>query len=164
MQEDVENRTVALVINASRLSSQVLRAAILKVLQEIKKSRDHPPKVPRGKQSVKKLIGQNAGVSTIELADQKVKSFERVARKYGLDFAVKKDNSGEKPKFVVFFKGRDADALTAAFTEYTSKVMKQDKRPSLLKQLETFKQIVKDRISHKAPLPSMEQPLKEPSR
>lgn len=99
------------------------------------------PEKPTGKQTVKQLIGQNQGVSNIEITDSNIKSFERVARKYGVDFAVKKDRSVSPPKYLVFFKGRDADALTAAFREYTAKEVKrasQDK-PSVLEQLRALK-------------------------
>ena len=99
------------------------------------------PEKPTGKQTVKQLIGQNQGVSNIEITDSNIKSFERVARKYGVDFALKKDKSGDIPKYLVFFKARDADALTAACREYTAKEVKrasQDK-PSVLEQLRALK-------------------------
>lgn len=43
-----------------------------------------------GKMSVKKLVGQGMGASSIEVTDNNIKSFERVARKYNVDFAVKR--------------------------------------------------------------------------
>ena len=152
MQEEVENRAVTLVISATKLTGRLLKAAILKYLasrkeKRLQKARAAPEK-PTGKQTVKQLIGQNQGVSNIEITDSNIKSFERVARKYGVDFALKKDKSGDKkdrsvspPKYLVFFKGRDADALTAAFREYTAKEVKrasQDK-PSVLEQLRALK-------------------------
>ena len=89
----------------------------------------------------KQLIGQNQGVSNIEITDSNIKSFERVARKYGVDFALKKDKSGDIPKYLVFFKARDADALTAAFKEYTAKEVRRASkdRPSVLEQLRALK-------------------------
>ena len=145
MQEEVENRTVTLVISATKLTGRVLKAAVAKFLAHQKakiaeKKRAGPVK-PTGKQTVKQLIGQDQGVSNIEITDSNIKSFERVARKYGVDFAVKKDRSVSPPKFLVFFMGRDADALTAAFREYTAKEVKrasQDK-PSVLEQLRALK-------------------------
>ena len=145
MQEEVENRTVTLVISATKLTGRVLKAAVAKFLAHQKakiaeKKRAGPVK-PTGKQTVKQLIGQNQGVSNIEITDSNIKSFERVARKYGVDFAVKKDRSVSPPKYLVFFKGRDADALTAAFREYTAKEVRrasQDK-PSVLEQLRALK-------------------------
>ena len=61
----------------------------------------------KGKQSVKELVGQGAGVTNIEISDKNIKSFESIARKYGVDFAVKKDNTEKPPKYLVFFKGRE---------------------------------------------------------
>ncbi|NCD09876.1 MAG: PcfB family protein [Negativicutes bacterium] len=153
MQEEVVNRTVALAVNSSRMTTHVLKAALIKLLAEMKRSRDSPLQIPHGKQTVKALIGQNAGVSNIEITDKNIKSFEQVARKYGVDYALKKDNTGDKPKYLVFFKARDADALTAAFTEYTAKVLKKDKQPSILEQLAKFKILVQakviDRVKNK---------------
>ena len=77
------------------------------------------------------------GASTIEINDPSIKDFERIARKYGVDYAIKKCK-GDKPKYMVFFKGRDADALTAAFSEYTDKRVKRQERPSVLKVLHKF--------------------------
>ena len=67
----------------------------------------------------------NQGISNIEITDPSIKEFEKIARKYGVDYAVKNDRSSSPPKYLIFFKGRDADALTAAFTEYTSKKVKK---------------------------------------
>ena len=78
-----------------------------------------------------------------------IKEFEKIARKYGVDYAVKKDRSTSPPKYLIFFKGRDADALTAAFTEYTSKKVKKaekTERPSVLAKLSQFKEMVKNAV------------------
>ena len=139
MQEEVEQRTVALTVNTFKLTGRVLKAAISKYLDYHKeKARDGPVK-PCGKQSVKQLMGQNQGVSNIEITDSNIKDFERIARKYGVDFALKKDKTGEIPKYLVFFKARDGDALTAAFKEYTAKTDRNKERPSVLKKLKEAK-------------------------
>ena len=129
MQEEVENRSVTLAISATKLSARVA-----------------PEKIPHGKQTVKELVGQNQGVSNIEVTDGNIKSFERVARKYGVDYAVKKDSSVSPPKWLVFFKARDADALTAAFTEFAAKTVKREQRPSVLQTLAKFKEMLKDTV------------------
>ena len=67
--------------------------------------------------------------------DPEIKNFERIARKYGVDYAVKKVKTDDKPKYVIFFKARDADALTQVFTEYTRKSVEKEKRPSVLEKL-----------------------------
>lgn len=133
MQEEVESRSLTLAINTAKLTGRTLKSAISKLLAYRKNKKAVKAYVhPQGKQSVKKLIGQNQGVSSIELADGSIRDFEHVARKYGVDFAIKKDKTGEKPRYLVFFKARDADALTAALKEYAGK---KERRPSVLKKL-----------------------------
>ena len=153
MQEEVENRTVSLAIRSSKLTADVVKKAITKYLAYRKeKTKAKAVMKPTGKQTVKELIGQNQGVSNIEITEKNIKGFDRVARKYGVDYAVKKDTSGEIPKYLVFFKARDADALTAAFTEFASKEKNREK-PSVIKHLRDLKapEIAKDaqRVRHK---------------
>jgi len=101
------------------------------------------PHFHHGKQTVKQLVGQGVGVQNTEITNKNIKSFEHIARKYGVDYALKKDPSAGK--YLVFFKARDADALNAAFAEYTAKTLKRGKRkPSLLAQLNHFKEVVKN--------------------
>ena len=149
MQEEVENRTLTLIVSGTKFTGRLLKAAITKYMAHRKqKSRDSPV-IPKGKQTVKQLVGQNQGVSNIEITDPSIKEFEKIARKYGVDYAVKKDRSTSPPKYLIFFKGRDADALTAAFTEYTGKKVKKaekTERPSVLAKLNQFKELVKNAV------------------
>lgn len=144
MQEEVESRTVTLAISTTRMTANVLKSAISKYLayrkeKKVEKARAGPVK-PCGKQTVKQLVGQNEGVANIEITDKNIRDFDRVARKYGVDYALKKDKSGEIPKYLVFFKARDGDALTAAFKEYTAKTERKKERPSVLQTLRRLKE------------------------
>lgn len=159
MQEEVENRSVALAINSTKLTARVLKAAILKYLAARKNKKLSTPDIPHGKQSVKDLAGQNQGLSNIEVTNKNIKSFERVAKKYGVDFAIKKDKTVTPPKYLVFFKGRDADAITAAFTEFTAKTVKKAERPSVLAQLKKFTEFVKNTVTDRVKNRNKEQSL-----
>jgi hypothetical protein len=144
LQEEVESRTVTLAISTTRMTANVLKSAISKYLayrkeKKVEKARAGPVK-PCGKQTVKQLVGQNEGVANIEITDRNIRDFDRVARKYGVDYALKKDKSGEIPKYLVFFKARDGDALTAAFKEYTAKTERKKERPSVLQTLRRLKE------------------------
>ena len=155
MQEEVENRTLTLIVSGTKFTGRLFKAAISKYMAhrrekklEKQRSRDSPV-TPKGKQTVKQLIGQNQGVSNIEINDPSIRDFERIARKYGVDYAVTKDRSASPPKYLIFFKARDADALTAAFSEYTQrKVKKADRseRPSVLAKLAQFKELLKNTV------------------
>ena len=50
-----------------------------------------------GRQSIKTLIKQGQGVSSIPLADEGLRDFQKIARKYGVDFAVVRDREKSPP-------------------------------------------------------------------
>ena len=133
MQEELEQKSVAISIKAGKLTANLLKKALEKALAEMTKSQKNP-KIYKGKQSVKHLVRQG-----------NIKSFERVARKYGVDFALKKDTTSQPPRYLVFFKSRDADALTAAFAEYSGKVVKRQsqEKPSVCRQLTQLQEVVR---------------------
>lgn len=143
MHEEVNQKTIALTVKTAKLTASVLKKALEKFLQS-QKNKDN--KHYKGKQSVMHLVGQNAGVSNIEITDGNIKSFEKIAKKYSVDFAVKKDKTETPPKYIVFFKGRDVDVLTQAFKEYVHKEMKLKEKPSIKKQLNEYREIIKNNL------------------
>ena len=132
MQEEVIQKTIAISIQAGKLTASVLQKALKKLLAAGKNKLRQPH---RGKQTLRQLMKQNTGVSNIEITNDNIKAFEQTAKKYGIDFALKKDISVEPPRYMVFFKGRDADVLTAAFKEFTARNLDREKKPSIRKLL-----------------------------
>lgn len=98
MQEEVTQKTIALTFKTARLTTDVLMRA-MKMYLEHQKHRQPA----HGKISVKKLLAQNQGAKSIEIKDENIKSFSRIARKYNVDFSVKRDKTAEPPKYLVFF-------------------------------------------------------------
>lgn len=148
MQEEVENRTITLSVNATKMTGRVLKEALRKYLAYQKaKSQGKSTKdvKPTGKQTVKQLVGQNQGVTNVEIEDKSIKDFERIARKYGVDYAIKKDKTSDVPRYLIFFKARDGDALNAAMNEYAQKQLTKKTKPSLLKKLKSLGDLVKSR-------------------
>lgn len=140
MQEDIENRVVNLAISTGRLSMRTIEIGVRAYLNHrYKRNIAKVSDIPHGKQTVKQLIGQNQGVSTMEINDKNIKVFQRIAKKYGVDFAVQKDKTAVTPNYLVFFKARDTDALEAVLKEYTAYTLNQKNRTSILKKLEQFK-------------------------
>lgn len=137
MQDEVNEKTIALYIKTGKLTAQTLQKAMKAILSKGKKPLSKPP---QGKQSLKQLMKQNAGVSNIEITKDNIKAFESTAKKYGIDFALKKDSTETPPRYLVFFKGRDADALTAAFKEFSAKKLTQEQKPSIRKLIVSLKE------------------------
>lgn len=132
MQEEVTNRTVNLAISTTKLTGRAIVKGIRMYLNHRAKVKG---RTPHGKQTVKELIGQNQGIASIPIPNSELKSFERVAKKYGVDFAIRKDNSMEPPRYTVFFKAHDEAALSAVCKEYAAQTVSKQKRPSVLQAL-----------------------------
>ena len=146
MQEEIENRTVNLAISTTKLTARGIIRLAAKGLAYIKrKSREAALKneKPDGRQTIQQLIGQNQGVTNIDISQTDLKGFEKYAHKYGVDYAITKDKSVFPPKYLVFFKARDADAMTAAFNAYSAEVLAKSKRPSTLSKLHKLIDAVK---------------------
>ena len=148
MQEEVNEKTVSLCITGGKVTVRLLKQAMMRFLAAIEKEKAEkarkqqvkgpPDKDYHGKQSLKKLAQQNVQLSNIEITDNNIKDFEKVAKKYGIDFSLKRDKSVDPPRYFVFFKARDVDVMTAAFREYAGVELKkkQAKKPSVRKKLQ----------------------------
>lgn len=137
MQDEINEKVVALSVKGAKLTAETLQKAIKAMLAQAKKQQE---KQPHGKQTLKQLAKQNAGLSNIEITEGNIKAFEQTAKKYGIDFALKKDSTEIPPRYLVFFKGRDADALTAAFKEFSAKKLTQEQKPSIRKLIVSLKE------------------------
>lgn len=147
MQDEVNEKTVSLCIRCGKVTANLLKAAMKKALVKMEQEKqklkgqkqpkqDKEDKTYKGKQSMDKLMKQNVQLSNIEITDGNIKSFERVAKKYSIDFSLKKDVNADPPRYYVFFKARDVDVMTAAFKEYTGQSLNKDKKPSVRKKLQ----------------------------
>ena len=150
VQEDVENKSVQLAIRTGKVTVRTIIRGLIAWYRhhERKKAVNRMAKDEvKGKQSVKELIGQGQGVSSMEVGDSGIRDFKKIANKYGVDFAIVKDKDVDPPKYTVFFKAKDADAITQVLKEYAVKQTKkkeraEKERPSILKKLQKFKEKV----------------------
>lgn len=132
MQEEIEKKTIALSVQTGKMTGSVLQSAIREYLNH---RRNKSPTVYKGKQSIKHLVEQGAALQSIDITDKNIKSFESVAKKYGVDYALKKDNSRNPPRYIVFFKSSNVDVITSAFNEYAHKNLQRQNKPSIRKTL-----------------------------
>ena len=144
MQEEVTEKTIALCIKGGKITAQILKAALLKLLSKMEKKKQQAKGEKSqceksGKQSIKSLQKSGAQITNIVVTDNNIKSFDRVARKYGIDYSLKKVEQDGKTEYMVFFKAKDVDVMTAAFKEYTSETLKKQKRESVRQKLEKMK-------------------------
>ena len=153
--DEINEKNIVLIIKGGKLTGKALAKAIEAFLDGSKKlgKKLATPKNMggKGKQTVRQLTRQGIGVSNIEVTDKNIKSFEGVARKYGVDFALRRDVSEKPLKWLVFFKSRDADALMAAFKEFSAKQLRKTaEKPSVIEEMGNMRAKVKSQAKDKA--------------
>lgn len=136
MHEEVNREALQLVGKVGKLTAEEIKKALDKLIATLKEQAKTPT-VVHGEQSLKQLSAQNAGLSSMELKDPNLRQLNREMKKCGIDFAPVKTGKGE---YLLFFKGRDADAMTHAFNQYTKKLVKQAEKPSVRKTLSNLKE------------------------
>lgn len=153
MQEEVNDKTIALCVRTGRMTADLLKQSMMMVLREkYYRSRygvnrkEQPEVTVHGKKSMNELMSEGSEITNIEITDSNIKSFEKVARKYSIDYSMKKDSSMEPPRYMVFFRARDVDVMTAAFKEYTGLSMNKDQEKSVTRKLQ---KALEKTISHR---------------
>jgi hypothetical protein len=146
MQEEIEHKTVNLAISTTKLSARTLLRGMQFLLRQYDKH------ASQGKQSMKRLVRQNRGVTNVEIQKTGIKDFDRYAKRYHIDYSIQKDLSCKPPRYLVFFKAPDAEAFHSAFKEYSASLLNKDKRPSVLAKLHELVQAAAElpgKVRHK---------------
>ena len=137
MQEEVDQKTIALSMKTGKFTAQVLQAALKKYLQHRAKGKTM---LHHGQQSLKQLKKHGAALSNIEITEANIGLFKPCAKKYGVDFTLRKDATTQPPHYIVIFKAKDADNMEQAFKEFTAKKLQREERPSIRKDIAASKE------------------------
>lgn len=141
MQEEVNQRTVALSIKAAKLTSKVLALAILKSKNKVKAA-IQKAQIPQGRQTVKQL-GRHYGDTKSMQYVGAPRNFDRIAKEFNVNYAFYKTDPGH---YLLFFKAKQEDEITAAFSKYAKKTLGRTKeKPSIVGQLRKYKELSKSR-------------------
>jgi len=134
LQDQINERTLSLSVKSAKITGQLLA----KMMQAfLKKARE--PTYKKGKQSLKSLAKQGASLTNVTIDGDNIGSFNRIARKYNVDFSLKRDNSIIPPRWHVFFKAKDNQALESAFKEFSHIPLKhKTRKPPFLEKLAKF--------------------------
>jgi len=152
-QDQVNERCCCLIIRGGRLSGTTLAIAMRLFLRGGRRIHKFAT-THKGKQTIRQLSKDGAKLESIDTKDGNTRAFKRTARKYGLQYAVRKDVSEVPPKYLVFFKSRDIDSMTAAFREFSNKQLEKSKekpsiKPTLEQMKEKAKSQVREQVKHK---------------
>ena len=80
MQEEVEHKTVNFAISTTKLTARTFLKGAQFLLRQYDKN------ASQGKQSMKRLIRQNRGVTNVEIEKTGIKGFAKYAKRYHIDY------------------------------------------------------------------------------
>ena len=142
MQEELENKSVALTIKATKLTAKGLAKAMQLALRQMQKSREKP-----GGMSFKQL-SKGGTLSNVEVTDDNIKAFDPVARKYGIHYHLQKDKTTDPPRWMVYFRAKEVDSMTAAFKEFSDRVLntRETDKPSVRETMRNFREVIKNAV------------------
>ena len=117
MPSDYENgakKTIDISIKAEKMTADVLKSA----LQEVMSGKAEK----KGRMTYKQLQAKSPSkLDSIEVSDRNIGDFLKTARKYDVDFALKRDKSTSPPTYHVFFSAAKTEDFKRAFSEYVGK-------------------------------------------
>lgn len=147
MEEEVNQRVVSLSVNTSKMTAGVLvntmKNFLVREHQALNQHAAERKAHEHGKMTLKDLMAQNAGAESVVISDDNIKSFDRVARKYNIDYSLKRDKTQDPPKYLLFFKARDRDTMMTAFREYVQKNEKYKQKHPMKQKLKEYEEMRK---------------------
>lgn len=153
MQDDLNQKTFALTFKATNLTAKLLKTIIVAAYRKHKENKiekrraDPNSQFKHGKQSFKSLQKQGQELTDIEITDDNIKSFDKYARKYNIDYCLKVDKTQTPPQWYVFFKARDRALIDVALKEYAAD-QALGKKPSIREQLKNAHKKVRSLPQH----------------
>lgn len=112
--ESGTKKTIDLSMKAEKITADILKTA----MQEFLSGKAEK----KGRMSYKQLQEKSVSkLDSIEVSDSNIGDFLKTARKYDIDFALKRDKSTSPPTYHVFFSAAKTEDFKKAFTEYIGK-------------------------------------------
>lgn len=149
MEEEVNQRVVSVSFSTGKMTAGVVARAMAgfiaaehQRLNQHAAERSSQPK--HGKIKFEQLMDMDAGADRMELEKSGLRTFDRVARKYHIDYAIKKDKNEDPPRYYLFYKKRDSDAMKLAIKEYSDIILKRDKKESMKEKIQRNKEKSKE--------------------
>lgn len=89
---------------------------------------------------------QGMALTNVRVLPEDMRDFQRVAKRYGIDFAVRRDSSFVPPRYFVFFKTTDMGAMTALIKEVARRQAARASRPSVRERITELAREVKKAV------------------
>lgn len=116
------SKTISVVVQTTRMTADVLKDALRALLSNQTKH----GKIRYG------TIAKRGKLESIEVTENNIKDFLQIARKYDIDYALKRDSSTTPPTYHVFFTAASTEIFRKAFAEYVSGISEKVNEKSVV--------------------------------
>lgn len=140
LSEEINEKSINLAVQIGDMTGKEIKRALEMLIAKWKQAdkdilnaitpEQNPGTPKHGRTTLKQLSAHNGGLSTIELKNPDLHLLNSTMKKYGVDFAVTKDG---KSKHTMFFRGKDVDSVTHAFSQYSKRVLQKGMGKSSIK-------------------------------
>lgn len=140
LQKDTIDSTISFVVQASKVTKEVLKELMRDFLKNSK---------PHGQKRYG-TIAKQGKLESIEITQNNIGDFLKTAKKYDIDYALKRDSQTEPPTYHIFFTAASADTFKRAFNEYVSDVSSRIKSPVTREQLKENAKVIDQKYAEQA--------------
>ena len=144
--EEVSDKTLNLEIKAAKITAKLIIQQIKKLLKEAEKFGGMEKFVGEKGNEVKlKDLVKKGQLEEIAIGETELKSLKKELNRYGVKFSVMKDKKTEQ--YSLFFQAKDVKIMDKAFKKVLADLEKKaERKESIHKNLEKFKELVKNTI------------------
>jgi len=96
---------------------------------------------------------KGASLESVEVSDKSMLGFETIARQYGIDYGLKKNETTSPPTWQVYFMAKDRATMANAFRDFTNRQLSKKKETPI----EQFKRMASRVADHVKPEKIMRQ-------
>ncbi|MDE7363720.1 MAG: PcfB family protein [Ruminococcus sp.] len=111
-------KTIALTVQAEKITADIFKLALSEFLDGNSQK--------KGRMTFRQLENKSpSGLEKIDVNSGNIGDFLDTARKYDVDYALKRDKSTNPPTYHIFFSASKTDNFKKAFAEYADKFNSQ---------------------------------------
>jgi len=146
IQDEIENRVLTLVVSGGKFTGRTFLKAVSAYLRshdqkkqvkkqlKVTKKQDKAQRQSEdgGKKTLKELMRQGKTLDSIDVDSFETRAFEKIARRYNVNYAVKMDKG--TGKYYIFFKSKDTGTLNTVFREYAAAMQQRKDKVAKAKE------------------------------
>ncbi|MDO5018479.1 MAG: PcfB family protein [Lagierella massiliensis] len=145
--EEIARKTLNMEIRAAKVTGKTLMDLLKKLMKEAKKNGGLENFISENGNEVKlKDMVKKGQLEELNVKDDELKELKKELNKHGVKFSIMRDK--ETGNHSVFFQAKDVKVMEHAFKKAVScSEKKADRKESIHKSIEKFKEMAKDTIS-----------------